>query len=480
MGQRSNNRRMVLSAVGLAIFLILSSFIGSFLLAKDAKAGGLDVEWRVPLPNGFSQMLRAEDGSLIVKGDEGPIMNIDRNGTVIWSFDGGYSEDLSFGPEGNVYFVEREGYNDSIYCLFINGTLNWRFETDKLFLDIHIGADGNIYFIENPGSDSVLVCLTSDGMVTWEYDPRIGDVSRYPFAVFSDGTVLVRNTEANWSISADNPRGGYITTVDELVSVSSNGTVMWTMDLLSETGDSGICVGPMITGNGTAQLVFTTNGTQTFVGLDRDGSVEWTFQCEHYATPGTAGPGDALYLIENYEDQPWGYPEHVVNRITSWNTANGTLNWQRVMEGWAYGPVAMCDNASIFILNGELVRLSSNGGVEWYSGFFIYDLSRTTILDDDGNCGLLIASGSNLYKIESDGSRPWQYRLDSPVKAGVLGPDGSMMVITNGFVISIHKAVLTTTMNYFVVLLAIDLFVTLMSAVWMFDLMWPKDKARIE
>ena len=52
--------------------------------------------------------------------------------------------------------------------------------------------------------------------------------------------------------------------------------------------------------------------------------------------------------------------------------------------------------------------------------------------------------------------------------------------MTNDYVISIHKPVLSTTMNYFVVLLAIDLFVKLMSVVRIVDMLWPKAKSRID
>lgn len=101
-------------------------------------------------------------------------------------------------------------------------------------------------------------------------------------------------------------------------------------------------------------------------------------------------------------------------------------------------------------------------------------------LDDDGNCGLLCADGSMLSMINGNGTELWQYHLDSSVEAGSLGHDGRIIVMTNDYAISIHKPVLSTTMNYFIVLLAIDLFVTLMSAVWIIDMIWPKSKAGVE
>jgi hypothetical protein len=478
MARRSRKRRMIVAVVTLAIFLVMSSFIGSAILAMDARAGGLDVEWRIPLATGFVQMLDAPDGSLIVREDGGPIHDIDRNGTVKWVYDAANSYQMSLGLDGKIYFVERlaDG-NNSVDCLLSNGTLNWKFETDKVIQNIQIGLDGNIYFILQPGSGSSLVCITPDGLVAWEYGPVDGDLSGYPFIVYDDGNVLIRSNIVNWSNTV-RPEGSWVATYDHLVSISFNGSVLWEKDIIPMVGGSYHCEGPFIRGNSTPLLIFLSNTTQTLVGLGVDGSVLWRSANEHSGFPGTAGPNDAVYYVTAYQDQQWGYPVHQVSSISSVNASSGVLNWQHGIEGTAYGPLAMSDDASLFLLNGELVKIGSADGTINNFGIFSYSSSRTTILDDDGNCGLLIADGASMRMIGGNGHQSWQFRLDSPVKAGSLGTDGSVIVMTNDYVVSIGHPVLTTNMNYFVVLLAIDLFVTLISIVSIADKMWPQAKAR--
>jgi hypothetical protein len=480
MARRSARRRIVVGAVALAIFLVMSSFIGSAILAMDARAGGLDVEWRIPLDTGFVQMLDAPDGSLIVREEGGPIHGIDRNGTVNWVYDAADSNQMSLGLDGKIYFVERlaDG-NNSVDCLLGNGTLNWKFETDKVVQSIQIGSDGNIYFLLQPGSGSSLVCTTPDGMVAWEYGPVEGDLSGYPFIVFENGNVMIRSAVLNWSNSV-RPEGSWIPTYDHLMSISRDGNVMWEKDILHLVEGSYHCEGPFLKGNSTPLLIFRSNATQTMVGLGSDGSILWNSSNEHSGFPGTAGPGNNVYYVTSFEDQEWGYPIHQVSRVSSINASSSALNWQHNFEGMAYGPVKMGDNASIFIVNGGLVKIGSVDGNISKFGTYIYSFSRTTILDGDNNCGLLIAEGASLRMIGGNGQQSWQFRLDSPVKAGSMGADGSVIVMTSNYVVSIGHPVLTTNMNYFVVLLAIDLFVTLISIVSIADKIWPQAKARSE
>lgn len=480
MGHGSNKRRMILSAVALAIFLLLSSMLGNYLLAADARAGGLDVQWKVPLTTGFGMMLVALDGSIIVLENGDLIREIDRNGTVKWEYDAPRCRDLSTGSDGRVYFIEqRANSNDSITCLYSNGSLNWNFEAERSLYTVQIGADGNIYFMENPGSNSTLACLAPDGRLIWQYVPSQGDMTGSIPVVLADGTCLVRETTIEWNNTV-RPEGGWVSTYDRLVSISSEGSVIWEKDLLNVTGSFGTCKGPFVLGNDTVQLLIVTNDTQTEVGLDSGGSIIWAIQNENGAFPGTIGPHNSVFYLEVYEDQPWGYPSHMASRITSVNASSGTLNYLKEMEGWTNGPLAMSDEASLFLINGELVKLGVNGSVLLNSGHVLDSFPNNRILDDDGDCGLLMAEGSLIIKLDGNGVQTWKYRLDSRVIAGHLRDDGSVMVMTNDFAISIDRPVLTTTMNYFVVLLAIDLFVTLMTIVRFVDMIWPSSKARIE
>ena len=97
MGHRSHRNRLVGTTVAVAIFLLMSAFIGNFLLAKNASAGGLDVEWKVPLPTGFAQMSMAPDGSIVVREAGGSLRDIDRNGMVKWEYNASGCLEMSMG-----------------------------------------------------------------------------------------------------------------------------------------------------------------------------------------------------------------------------------------------------------------------------------------------------------------------------------------------------------------------------------------------
>ena len=482
MGHRSSKNRLIASTVAIAMFLVISSLIGSFLLAKDASAGGLDVEWRVPLPAGFQQMLVAPDGSMIVKGNGGPIEDIDRNGTVKWTFGAENSFDMNVGVDGAIYFIQS-GSNDtnSVVSLFSNGTPNWRYEASKMIRSIQVGSDGNIYFVENPGPGSILVCLTKNGTEAWQTTPDGSDLADNPIAIFGDGTVLAKSTVHNWSRMTDGSID-YVITEARLTAISSNGTVRWKVVYPTAESYYTSCDGPAISGNATLQVIFTDNSTQSVMGLNSDGSVGWSASNEHHAFPGTVGPGNVVYYIEVYQDQPWGYPEHSVGVITARNSSTGELIWRDSENGWVNGPLALSENGSLFLVNGELMKFSPEGTVEWNSSYFAsyYQASVARILDSDHDCGILCSQDTTLSMINGDGVRTWEFTLDSPALAGSIGHDGRIIVITNDYAISIHKPALTTTMNYFVVLLAIDLFVTLMFAVRFLDMIWPQEKARSE
>ena len=368
--------------------------------------------------------------------------------------------------------------NYSIVCLSNNGTPSWRFDTSNTLRNLQVGSDGRIYFVENPGEMSFLVCLLKGGSEAWQTMPDGSDMSVSPIAIFDDGTVLAKSVVNSWVTSYGYPE--WVVTDIHLTAISENGTVLWKTDFLASPGKSFSSDGPLPTGNATLQVIFFVNNTQTAVGLNSDGSVNWTCKNDHDAYPGTLGPDNVVYYVENYDDQAWGNPTHPVNRISCWNTSTGKLEWQLVQDGWAQGPYAMSDHSSTFIISGELVTFGSNGSVISKTAYPSNDADLGALLDQDGNGGKLYTADSSLSMTDASGNLIWQFPVGSTVKAGALGNDGRIIVMTDDYAISIHKPALTTTMNYFVVLLAIDLFVSLMSTVRIIDMMWPQAKSKVQ
>ena len=134
--------------------------------------------------------------------------------------------------------------------------------------------------------------------------------------------------------------------------------------------------------------------------------------------------------------------------------------------------------------NGTILEL--NGGISLIgpTGEVICSVANAerqwTVLGYDENGFLLTDDHTSVTRTGVNGDTIWKFGLDSYVGAGYRGPHGEIIVMTSDFMVSIHKPVLSTTMNYFVVLLAIDLFVTLMSVVGIVDRMWPRSSPRTE
>ena len=149
-------------------------------------------------------MLVAPDWTIIVKGNGGPIEDVDQNGTVKWAFGAGNSFDMDLGANGDIYLIQiGSGSNSSVVSLHSNGIPNWRYDGSGVIRDLQVGSDGNIYFVESPGTNSILECLTKDGSEAWQTKPDGSDLADNPVAIFGDGTVLAKSTVHNWSKTAD-------------------------------------------------------------------------------------------------------------------------------------------------------------------------------------------------------------------------------------------------------------------------------------
>jgi outer membrane protein assembly factor BamB len=474
MHHGSNNRRIILSVAALVIFLVLSSFLGNYLLASEAKSGGMDVEWKVPLPNGFNQMLVASDHSIIVAGAEGKIQEIGTDGATIWTFNSTQPDPIVVGEAGLLYFVDRSVGQDTVYCLYPNGTQSWSLISDVPVAELCLGRNGDVYLNELRNNFSCLVCLNGEGFYKWIYAPE-GGINNY--LVLSDGTVIARNTVSVWNIT-NNFFGGVVKTHDNLTAISDDGTILWEKDILMRTDPIFEYLGgPFIGPGSTFDLRLTQlNGTMNITEFDRDGRIVQTIRGNEFSRSSWVR-GDIICVIDTWQEpDPEGVPM-VSSRITAYNATTGELMWERQQNGSAWSHNSINGNGTVFRMQGEIVLIGQTGMVIWN---FTSDPGEWNVLSADEH-GVLLADGHGMIgKRDGNGSMIWQLSLESQAKAGFLGHNGDIVVITDHYVIAIHQPVLSTTMNYLVVLLAIDLFVTLMSIVRIIDMIWPSSKARIE
>jgi hypothetical protein len=459
-----NRRGLAVSTLFVAVLLISSSLIGNFLLAKDASAGGMDVEWRVPLPDGYKQMQQAPDGSFVVSDDEGPILDVDRNGTVRWTYNSSHAESVIIGETGLIYFIDRNNDQDTVVCLHPNGTESWDLVSDVPVSEIRLGHNGDIYLTELRNNYTCLICLNGAGFYKWMFAPE-GGVGM--FLVLNDGTAIVRNVMMVWNIT-QNGMGEYVRAVDNLTAISNGGSILWSIDLMADTYPFEFCRGPYLGPNSTIDLYLSSsNGTTDIRELDRDGRsvpVEQGSQFTRYSST----QGNVVYVIDVRSD---------VSQVTSWNLTTGSLIWKMEEGGLLSITELPYGKGTVLQTNGNRTLIDSTGEAVWN----ITGVPDKWELLDYNEDGLLLSDGKGtIGRIDSSGGVIWEFGLDSSVNAGSLGLDGRVIVLTDDYLISIHRPVLSTTMNYFIVLLAIDLFITLMILVRTIDMLWPMSRAKIE
>lgn len=224
--------------------------------------------WEYTIPDAYfdqespANLATGPDGRLFFSSGSN-LLSVASNGTMRWEVDGSNTEscssnselcltDLStpISSEGTIFVTGRQVGTDNIYLRGLsqsNGTIFW----SKQFYDSYSGtiaptADkaGNIY-VTHPGAG--LISFTSTGSERWSVSAS-GTATTYP-VVSQNGRVLL-NTERN------------------LTAVSQeNGSVLWTVDSLSEgapaVGPDGTIFAP-IDGYGRYGLRYLTgNGTET-------------------------------------------------------------------------------------------------------------------------------------------------------------------------------------------------------------------------
>jgi hypothetical protein len=456
------------------MLLVFSSLLGNFLLAKDASAGGMDVEWKIPLPNGFQKMLVVSDGSILVADEKGTIQEIGLDGTVRWAFNSSHPDDLVLGASDRLYFIERSLDQDTVECLYPNGTVFWSMVSDVPVSELRLGQNGDVYLVEQRNNYSCLVCLNGDGFYKWIYAPE-GGLNN--FLLLDDGTVIARNTVSVWNATY-NVFGGVVTISDNLTAISDDGTILWERDILENTNPAlEYLAGPFFGPNSTIDLRLThTNGSMNITEFDLDGRNVPVVQGDQFSRYSCI-QGKVILVIDNWQQPSPDGGFQVYSRITAWNADTGVLNWQRVQKGWASIYDSTSENGTVIWMNGSISQIGPAGETVCS----VTDAQRQwNVLGYDENGFLLTDDHSTITRTGVNGDPIWKLGFDSRVEAGSLGPKGEIIVATSDYVVSIHKPVLSTTMNYFVVLLAIDLFVTLMYVVSIVDRMWPRSSARTE
>lgn len=259
-------------------------------------------------------------------GADGSLYALYPNGTLKWKFiiDGVIWSTPAIADDGTIYVATWGGnYGGYLYAIYPNGTMKWVFwHVDSIGCSPSIGSDGTIYF---------------------------GTMAGYFFAINPNGTEQWRlylggSLISSPAIGLDNII--YVgTTSHYLYAVNPNGTIRWQFGAGQFKGN------PSIADDGT---IYAPSFDGYLYALNPNGTMRW----RETTGPSVAGAGVAL------ADDGTIYIGTELLRAYS---PNGTLKWSSDVKGDIYGTVpAVSVDGTIYVsAGGSLVAINSDGIEKW-------------------------------------------------------------------------------------------------------------------
>ena len=328
----------------------------------------------------------ADDGTIYIgtvnsSGTGNKLYAIAPDGSKRWEF---YSNTrISTTPvvatNGTVYCGSAAG---KVFAIGPDGMLIWDYNIGSEDLrHLALSANGTLYAVApfypsatNRNTKSKLVALSADGAKLWHFiDPAIAP-DRQP-VIGEDGTI-------------------YLSTTERFHALNPDGTVYWTLPLISGTA---------VIGSNGRIYVFgaddTPNSLSLLRALNQDGTADWT-----YGGAGNLLLGmDGIIIAGPYAFNPQGG--------LLWSSSYGFERGVIGTGGTMYGLTA-----------GKLAAVGSNGGLVWVRSFPSY-LTSSPCLKPDGT--LYIASATHLYAVKVScgmANTPWPMDGHDLRRTGQAGP----------------------------------------------------------
>jgi len=330
-----------------------------------------------------------------------------QKGEIVWTFNYGPGEfgytSPSLASDGTIY-VATIGDSGFIYAIHPDGTLKWRFTTER-GLGAQgtgaVGSDGTYFILSN---DKYFYALAANGGVKWKKKFSVASGVLRP-AVSASGEVIVpaqtgiiafdessgdtvwfhaTTATAGWGITLDREGNIYTGTENGLLSLSPQGEHRWEFPTTALP-----ILEPVIASDGT--ILFTVTDSLLYA-LNPDGTLKWTFNLMGHSNsnvPGLLSDGRIVTL-------------------NSWKLfllqRDGQLLWEREMQA----------------LVGR-------------NGVFLND--SHPIIDAEGTIYLAIGltrGQGNFHAISAGGEIKWSLTIDAPwvlvFPKPALGPDGTLYV----------------------------------------------------
>jgi len=313
------------------------------------------------IASGFFLFMQSETGGTTVKWD--------------------YCGTEAFGSRSNSYMANAVGEDGTVYATEALGAWN---ATVPRYNLLAICPDGKLRWkaeglaggqcrehqgrLYHAGGHDLRL-IGPDGTISWTYGFDNGTIVLC--GVFPDGTVLVRH-DNNWDAYLNNS----LALLDELVAVSMQGVLKWSMDL---TPLSDQCMAnPLISANGTMLLFIEGSESSYESGYDSEGKALWTMEIApkgaHYLAYGPSR-GPVYYTVrkEGLNDTTSSL------KVMAFDSSNGSCAWTRefacapisVGAIWI-SPAHLDGRGTVYAVDIDerrVLALDSDGALLWAKSF---------------------------------------------------------------------------------------------------------------
>jgi hypothetical protein len=462
-------------ALLIAIVVVLSSMGGTLLLQKERATGGMDVLWK-QTNTGTSHDVNVywiNDSAIINDLRDKEIRCISSDGSVAWSYP--YTDaSLLIAQNDQVCFID----DVMITCLDHNGSLEWRLpdpwvnETSTFPSGRTFGipeADGNTYLFGSTARS--VMCIDGQGTEKWTYTVDNGAIGSS--IVYSDGTALIAHTITNVS-SLNSGRAqlgnGEEIIGKELICISPNGTVLGKMEIPGYRTDIHQSFEQAANGTATFCTLDFNNSTRSVIGLSNHLAILWAVTNIDLNAP-VQGEGSVIYYLEHRTVDLDSYGNtQALTTLCVYNTTSGVFLCKIDFPGSFSGGLWVNGDTAFLSENNKMWAVGPDGHAQSVitSGWFV--------LGTYGD-GILLRDDIGFRLIGPEGSKEWQYDLDTGVIQDVhVASDGTIMVWANDGLTAIHKPAMSSNMMYLVGLVTFDLLVILIAGIWIQDRRSPRER----
>jgi hypothetical protein len=450
MGKMGHREKIWAVALFVAIVVILSSMGGTILLQKDSSTGGMDVQWAQRTGGQTDSFFL--NGSVIINNFETEeIRAIGDDGNVAWTYS--CTSPTSIVPyNGHILLEDQYNGTKTLKCLDNTGALVWShaYEDQRVLLG-DIAVDGNFYSypqgIGASGTTNTIMCIGIDCSVKWSFSTPDGMLSVRQ--ICPDGTAILEH------------QGGSMAIESELISISSNGTVLGTMDWSRGMDDPGFKDLQRATNGTLLSIQYNDlNMTSNTVGLSEELRTLWSVQNGPYDGM-VQGQGSLVYYLEATTVHLDNGQDQKVTTLCAYNTSNDSFVYRTNFAGSLSGKIWVDGGRVFLVCHGGVWAVDPEGRAHSAncSGWQVFGLY---------NGGLLLFSDHTMRMIGDDGSTAWQYDMDSGSITSIYpGASGTIIVVTNSAVTAIHRPTMSMNMIYLLGLIAFDLLVVLTAMIWL-------------